>query len=254
VSERILAALRHRQFFSLEEINEAISVELKKLNERPFKDYPGCRKERFEQLDKPLLQPLPEEAFEFAEWTSQLKVGPDYHVKVRGHYYSVPHSLVGLYVEARITAKVIEFYNNGKRVACHMRSEEVGQHTTIPSHQPDSHRYYAEQTPERILDWAKNIGSACYSVIQHQFESRPHPIQGIKACGTLQKLAKEHGTERFEAACERALAIGSPTAKSIRSILKRKISDVKSYQIPVQANLPLHHNVRGSNYYSDRSK
>ena len=45
VSQRILAALRNRQFFSLADINTAISEELEKLIQRPFQKIPcqtGC--------------------------------------------------------------------------------------------------------------------------------------------------------------------------------------------------------------------
>ncbi len=44
VAERwIVAALRHRQFFSLEELNLAIRELLSKLNHRPFRKKPGKR-------------------------------------------------------------------------------------------------------------------------------------------------------------------------------------------------------------------
>ena len=40
VKRWILAALRHRSFFSLEELNRAIRRLLERLNQRPFKNYP----------------------------------------------------------------------------------------------------------------------------------------------------------------------------------------------------------------------
>jgi len=68
VERWILAALRHRTFFSLVELNAAIGELLEKLNARPFKKLPGCRRGHFESLDKPALQPLPTEAYVYAEW------------------------------------------------------------------------------------------------------------------------------------------------------------------------------------------
>ncbi len=251
VSRWILARLRHRKFFSVEEINDAIAELLRQLNERPFKRLPGTRRSRFEELDKPLLKPLPTESFEFAEWTSAHKIGPDYHMRVRDHYYSVPHALISSQVEARVTANIVELYHKGKRIASHPRSYEVGGHTTTPSHQPSAHRHYAEQTPELLIKWARAIGPAAEAVIQHQFDSRPHALLGIRYCAPLQRLAKEYGVERFEAACQRAQQIGSLTTKSIRSILQRRLDAQLDSYVPIQINLPLHDNVRGSGYYAN---
>ncbi|MET0116425.1 MAG: IS21 family transposase [Sedimenticola sp.] len=246
----ILARLRHRRFFSIEEINAAIAELLRLFNERPFKRLPGCRRSRFEELDKPLLRPLPAEPFEYAEWTSAHKIGPDYHMRVRDHYYSVPNALVGGKVEARVSAKVVELFHQGRRVASHPRSQEIGGHTTNPAHQPKAHRHYAEQTPELIMKWAKSIGPAAAAVFQHQFDSRPHALLGIRSCTPLQRLVKDYGAERFEGACRRAQQIGSLTTKSVRSILQRGLEDLPDEPLSIQVNLPLHDNLRGSEYYA----
>lgn len=249
VSRWILARLRNRKFFSIEEINQAIAELLWQLNERPFKKLPGCRRSRFEELDKPLLKPHPGKPFEFAEWVSRQKVGPDYHIHVKGHYYSVPHELVGEHVEARVTRKIVELLSNGQRVASHLRSEHVGGYTTLAAHQPEAHRRYAEQTPDKVLTWAKDIGPACQAVVQNQFAKSAHALVGLKACATLQRMAREYGAERLEAACRRAQQIGSLTITSVRNIVKSK-QVVFDEQAPVQIALPLHHNVRGSDYYA----
>src|SRR5256886_15458604 len=43
VERWIVAALRHRNFFSLAELNQAIRELLEKLNQRPFRKRPGSR-------------------------------------------------------------------------------------------------------------------------------------------------------------------------------------------------------------------
>jgi transposase len=55
----ILACLRNRTFFSLDELNAAIAELLEKLNTRPFQKLEGCRRSAFEALDRPALRPLP---------------------------------------------------------------------------------------------------------------------------------------------------------------------------------------------------
>lgn len=249
VSRWILARLRNRTFFSLEEINKAISELLWLLNDRPFKQLPGCRRSRFEELDKPALRPHPGKVFEYAEWTARQKVGLDYHVRVKGHFYSVPHELVGEYVEARVTRKMVEILYKSTRVASHPRSDVVGVHTTVPAHQPANHRHYAGITPDSMIRWAKSVGPACVAVVEDQFDKRSS-ILGIKACATLQRLARDYDDGQFEAACKRAQQIGSLTVKSVRSILQRGLIRLDDESVPVQVRLPLHDNVRGADYYA----
>ena len=68
VERTILAALRHRQFFSRAELNSAIAELLTRLNQRSFKKLPGSRQSQFEAIDQPVLKPLPATAYEYAEW------------------------------------------------------------------------------------------------------------------------------------------------------------------------------------------
>jgi len=68
VQRWVLAALRKRQFFSLAEVNEAISELREKLNRRPFRKLPGTREELYRSVDVPALRPLPVQPYVFAEW------------------------------------------------------------------------------------------------------------------------------------------------------------------------------------------
>jgi transposase len=78
---RILAKLRNRTFFGLEELKEAIWKALEDLNNRPFQKMDGCRRSLFLSLDKPALQPLPSTRYEFAQW-KKARASLDYHVEV----------------------------------------------------------------------------------------------------------------------------------------------------------------------------
>jgi transposase len=149
-----------------------------------------------------------------------------------------------------MTNTTVEVFCLGKRIATHVRSYVAGGHTTLPEHQPISHRKYAEQTPEHFLSWAKGIGEFTSCFVEYQLSRTPHWLPGVRACSSLVKLGKEYGAERLEAACERANKIGSLTLKSVRSILRRNLDSADESRIPVQGQLPLHYNVRGPNYYA----
>ncbi len=101
VQRWILARLRNHQFFSLAELNAAIADLLVDLNHRRFKKLPGCRASAFESIDRPAMKPLPTQRYEYAEWL-KAKVYIDYHVEADGHFYSVPHQLVGEWTPGRL--------------------------------------------------------------------------------------------------------------------------------------------------------
>jgi transposase len=139
VERRILAALRHRTFFSLAELNQAIDGLLIQYNERPFQKLPGSRRSLFVQLDRPALLPLPEHPYEFAEW-KKARVNIDYHVAVAGNYYSVPYQLVNQTLDVRLTTTAVECLHKNKRVASHLRLQRQGQYATVVAHMPKSHQ------------------------------------------------------------------------------------------------------------------
>jgi len=248
VERWILARLRHRTFFSLAELNSAIRELLQHLNARPFKKLPGCRRSAFDALDRPALKPLPATPYEYAEW-KKARVNIDYHIEVAGHYYSVPHALVKRELDVRITNTTVECLHQGKRVASHPRRHRKGAHSTVTAHMPKAHQKHLEWSPGRFLSWALAIGPSTRDIVQWQLTYKPHPEMGYRACLGLLNLARRYGKPRLEAACQRALAIGSPTRKSVVSILEQHL-DQQPLPTPAPATtLPTHANVRGSEYY-----
>ncbi|WP_156055425.1 IS21 family transposase [Thiomonas sp. Bio17B3] len=249
VERWILARLRNRRFFSLVELNAAIAALMADLNLRPFQKLPGCRRDAFLLLDAPALSPLPPTRYAVGRW-KQAKVNVDYHVEFEGHYYSVPHRLVGATVEMRAGAGLLEIFHANQRVACHALNARRGQHSTTPEHMPASHRAHLEWTPAKLIAWGQRIGGATAGVVAWQLENRPHPEQGYRACLGLKRLAREYTPARLEAACARALAIRSPTYRSVASILKSGLDRQHAYP-PTTAStaLPEHENVRGADYY-----
>lgn len=249
VERWILARLRHQRFFSLGALNKAIASLLRDLNQRPFKKLPGCRTSAFASLDQGALKPLPATRMVIARF-KPARVNIDYHVELDGHYYSVPHRLVGEMVELRITATTVEAMHGQSRVAAHTLNPRRGAHTTTPEHMPASHRAHLQWTPGKLIAWAERIGVATAAVVRWQMEHRAHPEQGYRSCLGLMRLGREYGHDRLEAACARAQSIRAPHYKSIASILSCGL-DQRSIDtpIPTQASLPLHENVRGPDYY-----
>jgi transposase len=217
VERWILARLRNRRFFLLAELNQAIAELVTDLNARPMRRLGVSRRELFLELDRPALKELPAEPYEYAEWRVR-RVGLDYHVDIDGHYYSVPHRLIRQQLDARVTARTIELFCKGERVAVHLRGAGRGRHTTIPEHMPSSHRRYAEWTIERIRIDAAAIGPSTAKLAALILESRRIPSKATApasaSCAWRGSTAPSGWKQRAIAASTSAPA---PTARSNRS-------------------------------------
>lgn len=88
---RVYARLRHRQFFDLHSLNQAIAEKVKEHNQTRMQQKPWSREERFLSAEKQLLSPLPQQLFELKHYR-ELKVARNNHVYLAQdkHYYSVP--------------------------------------------------------------------------------------------------------------------------------------------------------------------
>jgi transposase len=188
VERWVLAPLRHQRFFSLAELNQAITELCAALNARPFQKLPGSRQTLFERREQPALRPLPATRYELAVW-KKARVNIDYHIQVEGHLYSVPYQLVRREVEVRLTATAVEVLHGGRRVAAHLRSRARGRYTTDPAHRPKAHQRHLAWSPSRLIRWAETVGPASGQLAQQILQSRPHPEQGYRACLGLMRLA-----------------------------------------------------------------
>ncbi len=250
VERWILARLRHQTFFSLAELNTAIAALLPALNQRPFQGRVESRQSLYDALDRPALRPLPATPYTYAEWR-KARPGIDYHIEIDKRLYSVPHALVGLVLDVRLTDTALEVMHKGQRVALHPRHGK-SRFVTLTEHMPKAHQAHKDWSPERFLNWAKDIGPASLQVVQGQLKDRPHPEHGYRACLGLLNLSRRYSRERLEQACARALSINSASYQSITSILKQGLD-----QLPLPlaeeerdlTDLPAHTNVRGPHYY-----
>ncbi len=244
----ILARLRNKTFTSIEELNVAIRGLLEDLNNRVTRHLGASRRDLFEQLDKPELKSLPADPYTYAAWEHQ-RVGLDYHLKIEGHHYSVPHQLLRKKLWARITARTVEIFdNNGKRITTHMRSNAEGGQTVCKEHMPSAHRRYVDWTPDKLRRKASEIGASTAILIDIIMQERPHPEQGFRAGIGIVRLAKSFGNDRLEAACERAINIGARSFSSVKSILNTRL-DRRKRKRAADGPAIIHPNIRGSRYF-----
>jgi transposase len=248
VQRWIVAALRKRKFFSLEEVNQAIAELLVRLNERPFRKRPGSRATLFAQLDRPALKPLPATRFQFGEWETA-RVNIDYHIEVRRHFYSVPYALVHQEVDVHLTAETVEVLHRGVRVASHIRSDAPAKATSLPEHMPKAHQRYLGRTPSTLIEDGQQVGPSTGQLVEALLAAKRHPEQGYRSCLGILRLAKTYPPERLEAAARRCLRARAYNFQSMDSILKNQLD-----RLPLPGDPPVqsavdHDNIRGSGYF-----
>ncbi len=252
VQRWILARLRHRRFFSLEELNVAIAELVAELNVRAFRKLEGNRRSVFEAVDRPALKPLPHQRFEPFQW-HKARVHIDYHVGFEDRFYSVPHTLVGERVEVRATALTVEIFHGGQRVFSHRRSYgPKGTAVTCEHHRPLSHGDYGKWPPQRLIAWAGTLGPSVARVAEMTLSSYPRPEMGYRPVLGIIRSGERHGAARFDAACARALAVSGRTAprrKFIEALLKQRLEHAPIATTETVRPLGHHDNVRGGAYY-----
>lgn len=245
----LLGRLRDRVFYALSELNEAIAEVIKELNdERNIRRLGVTRRALFVDIDQPHLSPLPAQDYVYAEWRVR-RANLDYHVDIDGCFYSVPFRYARERIDARVTARTIELFVKGQRVAAHARLATCGRHTTVPEHMPSSHRRHAGWTAERIHKEAQSIGPATADFCAYLMRHKHHPEQGYRACLGVIRLPRVYGGERVEAACERALSIGAHTYASVKSILDHRLDQRPNSKAAADGPSILHPNIRGRRYY-----
>lgn len=247
----ILARLRDRTFYSLAEVNEAVRALVEELNDTLMQQFRVSRRQRFEQLDKPYAQPLPEQDFPYVALKLGVLVNRDYHLEYQKHFYSVPHTLCGQRVDIRQTNSVVEVYHEGLRIASHLISYKHYGYTTTPEHMPANHRFVRGWSPGYFLNRATKIGPSMVEVVKIILKRSSHPEVGFRSALGVLSLERRYPLERLERAAVRALHCHQINRKSIRSILDQGLDrqPLPTAREPQQTTL-FHENIRGASYYT----
>ena len=154
-------------------------------------------------------------------------------------------------MDVRLSATTVEIFHKHRRVAAHIRRRRKGGYATDPGHMPAAHRAHLEWTPSRLVGWARKTGPHTAAFTKKLLESRPHPEQGYRSCLGLMRLARAYPAERLEAACRRALDIGTLSYKSVKSILSTGLDQADPDDQP-SLSLPADHaHIRGPDYYAN---
>jgi hypothetical protein len=245
VENKIIAPVRNKQFFTFEEVCESVQNSLEILNNLPFQKMSGTRRSVFLETEKGKLLPLPSQRYEFATW-KKMKCAFDYHIQYEEHYYSVPYQYVGKQVEIRSTARVIEVFHEGERIASHLRCyDSYRRYISETEHMPENHKAVTGWSEERFRSWAAKVGSNTEKYIVTLMSKRDIPQQAYKTCIGILNMASTVTKEKMETTCSAAMAQNIFSYKYFHTLLKSKD---KVDTTPIE-----HDNIRGAEYYAGGS-
>ena len=256
VYNQIYGRIRNEIYFSLKELNTAIRKHLDDLNHRPMQKKGYSRYQRFMDLERPTLKPLPDQPF-VLKHRAERKISCNYHFKLQedGHQYSVPHGYIGKVLTAVYDTDTVEIYDGLQRIVVYGRVHGEG-YTTQPEHMPANHRAYKDQQRmdgDYFLQCAEKIGPFTRQYIQGVLQSRPYKEQAYDSCLGILRLAGRStiGNERMEWACKRGLRIGRFGYRVIDNILKNNQDKLEQQYCTDSPELPpIHHeNLRGPQAY-----
>jgi len=254
VERRILAALRDNRFYSIAEINQAITPLLLALNQRLMKKYHASRYELFNKLDKPALKPLPIKPYEYSTWKSE-RVNGGYHICVDDHFYSVPSKHISDLVQIKASEKYIAVFYQEKRIALHLRDDTPFAYTTDDSHRPISHQKYLECNADTLLKTAKEIGEHTHNFIEQLLKlSKEHQKKILRRALGILNLRHHYDDKRLEAALAKAKDFHFASLHDVEAILKNGLEKVQQ-DVDDESTAPQDHEfIRGADYYDNNDE
>lgn len=248
IQQQFFQEVRNRIFTSLEELNICFRDYCNRLNGETMKDWGLSRSERFEG-EKAHLKSCPETNWEPAEWKTP-KVHPDCHIQVLQRFYSVPFHYVGQEVRVRITAKMIEVFDQHLNSICaHLRLHGSQRRSTENAHYPEQKLAVAQFSVRQALSEAKRVGPETEKLIKDLLEVS-QPLLNLRRAQGILRLYQSQRVNR--SSLEYACKMGSTFKKTNYDYIKStalfhesngaKPVNVKSAPTRIEGSVYLHLN------------
>ena len=170
--------------------------------------------------EKQHLRPLPAEDFELAE-VSFPRVNQAGCAKVRTNFYSVPMQ-AGSVVEARAYSSVVEFRQDGVRVAQHQRSYERAQQVLDLEHYLEvlERKPGALRGSKPLAQWrAQGRWPESYDQLSELMNERHGRQEGTRSMIALIRMGREFSYAKLETSVAQAMQLGCTDVAAIRHLL-----------------------------------
>jgi transposase len=209
---------------SMMEFNELLEEACWRDLDRTITGHVGTVGERLEQ-ERRLLNNLPRERHDSSEQATP-RVDSKALATVRTNRYSVPASLAGLKVAARIGASEITFFHDGKQVARHERlagknqtSAQLDHYLELLARKPGAlARSLALRQQRDRGDWP-----ACMDELWTRIAERAGRQEAARQMVDVLLLCREHPLARVELAVRGALTAGAHDGKAVALLARQSM-------------------------------
>lgn len=250
IYSKVIAPLRNRVFTNVNEVNNAIEVQLNLLNASFFQGKDYSRNDLFENGDKPEFKPLPQTCFEIKKYRNY-KVQKTSHILLSEdkHYYSVPYAYNQLDVQVIYSKNIVSIYYKNSLIAEHQRVRHFFGYSTVSDHMPSAHRDYKDRSPDYYRSKLEKYGQVAVDVINQVLLKKKHPEQNYKSCDGILQLARITPIEIFQKACSLAVLADSFSYLFIKKVITNGAA--KNFIPPTDPKQnPMHENIRGKSFFN----
>lgn len=174
-------------------------------------------REVFEFIEQAALKPLREGRYDTPRW-AELKVHPDFHVRLGYSLYSVPYRYRGQTVSVRADRGLVRIYAQGQLVKTHP-TKSPGERSTDPADYPAEKTGYAMRDAEAAIRRARACGTHAGRLAERLLDG-DFPWARLRQAYKLLRLAGKYGADRLDAACGRALAFDLVDVFRVERILQ----------------------------------
>lgn len=211
--------IRHRTFTSLLELNQCLRDHLEIFNNKVHRIFKRTRKEMYlEELKS--LRSLPAEIYKVAVYHKAV-LSRDCHLMFDQNYYSSPYQHRGKELDIWATAKTVEIFVNGDRVAVHARSKTVRKFVTDPSHYPPAHQAFAEEDIQKIINQAAKVGVECLALVNGLLGG-DLPLKHMRRCQGIVALSWKYSAVLLEGACKGANLFNNHNIQYLERVIKAR--------------------------------
>ena len=240
--------LKKHPCYSLAELNERLLGLCDEFNRRIQRKYGASRLEKFLGGEKSKLKSLPETPYFNGEWRRH-KPHADCHIQYQYNFYSVPYECRGLEVDVRVSSRMIEIYQDLKRVAVHslVTGNYRGRYVTNKAHLPEAHKALLEKTPSYVIREAASVGPSTHHVVKRLIDEAIHPLMYLRRCQGLLRFKKRYSATHLEKACElfRDVALRDIKLASIERVIEVN----RHYVAPRRVQRSKNENLRGQDHW-----
>lgn len=195
--------------------------------------------QRFEQVERARLLPLPSMPYDLAIW-KRVKLHRDGYVVFDEAFYSAPCRLLGQTLHVRGGSQQVRLYTSDYTlVATHPRAQHPGERLTHPDHLPPAKAPGVLWTRATCQALAAEVGPATTELVTALLADRV--VDRHTRVIRILRLRSQVGDDRLEGACARLLTFGDLRYATLKRVLDQGLetqAPTLTALVPVQTPTP----------------